>query len=155
MPAKAPFSKAQYDVLLSTLKSIKKRFKNQEQLALALNITQPSLSALLHGKWKPSVTVAKAIAHLDSRTLEDLIGPYGEPDQEKTDYTAAIAHLPPYPNLEVCVRFFRTEKSWSPWTLAAARAGFFGDNDIPPPGWSERLDFLERSLDKLRKDKRA
>lgn len=153
MPAKHTFSKAQYDVLAATLKKIRKRFKNQEQLALALHITQPSLSALMKGKWKPSVTVAKAIAHLDSMTLEDLVGPYGG-EAESTVEKAEHPFLPtPFPNLEVCVRFHGEMKKWSPWTLAAARAGYFGVDDLPPPAWTDRLDSLEKALERARKEK--
>jgi DNA-binding XRE family transcriptional regulator len=147
MPAKPAFTEAQYRILKDTAGRIRKRFKNQEDMALALAIAQPSLSALLKGKWKPGVTTAKAIANLDHTTLEELVGPYGESDGQ----VPASASGQTFANLEVCVRFHAGTKTWSPWTLAAARAGFWGDSDLPPPAWPERLDMLEKTLDRLRK----
>jgi transcriptional regulator with XRE-family HTH domain len=141
MPAKKPFSKAQYDVLHRTLVKVKKSFKNQEQLALALHLTQPSLSALLLKKWQPSISTGKAIANLEGVTLEDLVGEYSDGTAP-----AHTAHDDPFPNLDVCIRFYSGRKAWSPWTTAAARAGFFGPDDVAPPAWAERLDHLEQLL---------
>lgn len=149
MPAKPPFSEPQFRVLLETAKRIRKRFKNQDQMALALGIAQPSLSALLKGKWKPGVTTAKAIAQLDQRTLEDLIGPYGESAEPKSARRTSSSSA--FPNLETCVEFHSGSKHWSAWTIAAARAGFWGSRDVAPPEWSAKLDTLEKALEKIQK----
>lgn len=136
---------------MQTLKKIRKRFKNQEQLALALHITQPSLSALMRGKFKPSVTLAKAIANLDSQTLEDLVGPYGESSAPSAKGSSPFA-ASSFPNLEICIRFHSGQKHWAAWTVAAARAGFFGDEDFPGPSWVPHLDGLEKALERARKE---
>jgi len=52
------FTEPQLRVLISTIEKARKKFKNQEELALAIGLTQPSLSNLLHGKWKPGMAAA-------------------------------------------------------------------------------------------------
>lgn len=149
MPAKSPFTKAQNELLRDAAKKARKRFKTQEEMALALGISQPSLSNFLKGKWHPGMTTAKAIAHVNGMTLEALIGEYSDPDESLHPTEPEVR----YPNLDVCLRFFSAEKTWSPWTIAAARAGFFGAADMPPPAWQEKLDALERALVAARPDK--
>jgi transcriptional regulator with XRE-family HTH domain len=143
MAAKNPFSKAQQELLLRTVKKHRTRFKNQEELALALGISQPSLSNMLRGKWAPGVTVARAIAHLDGTTLESLIGEFGEPTQGTRTAAAAGAG---YPNLATCVDFYRATREWPRWVIAAAEAGYFGPTDVAPPEWAARLDELAAKL---------
>jgi DNA-binding XRE family transcriptional regulator len=150
MPKKVTFTDEQIETLFAVLEKAakdKKRFKNQEALALAVGLTQPSLSALLRHKWRPGVTTARAIANLAGETLEDMIGPLDGPDAERPS-TGALAVA--FANLETCIRFYSGTKSWSPWTIAAARSGFFGETDFPAPSWPEKLDGLEQCLAKLR-----
>lgn len=142
MPAKPAFTKSQYEVLRVSARKAQKRFKNQEEFALALSITQPSVSALLAGKWKPGVSTAKAIAHALGTTLNDLIGDYDEPRISDAP--------PPLPNLDVCIQFHTGTRAWSAWTVAAARAGVFGEADMPAPDWASKLDALESELKRLR-----
>lgn len=144
MPAKSPFTKAQYEVLQTAAKKARKAFKNQEEMALALGISQPSLSALLAGKWKPGVSTAKAIAQVSGMTLRDLIGDYDEPTAEQRMQQAAADN--PFPNLDRCLAFYAATKTWSPWTIAAAKAGYFGPEDVAPPDWEHRLDALEQRM---------
>ncbi len=153
MPAKPPFTDAQYRILLDTAKRVRRNFKSQEDMALAIGIAQPSLSALLKGKWKPGVKNAKHIAQLDQRTLEDLIGPYAdvEPPARRQKGASKMGEQAMFPNLEVCIQFHSGKKSWSAWTLAAARAGYWGSQDIPAPDWEAKLDALEKTLDRGRK----
>lgn len=151
MPAKTPFTDKQHATLHRAVKSAsedKKRFRNQEQLALAIGMTQPSLSAYLLGKWRPGVQIARGIAHLEGVTLEELVGPFGVKETEKA---GAKVKKSGYANLETCIDFYASTHTWSPWTLAAARAGYFGPEDFPPPKWLERLDGLEKLLDRSRK----
>lgn len=148
MPPKPTFTEPQIRILREATRKIQKRFRTQEELALALGITQPSLSALLRGKWKPGLTTARAIAHLESTTLEELIGPYAGIQGESVSSTAPTQ---PYPNLEACLRFYSGTKAWAPWTVAAARAGICGETDLPPPSWPERLDMIEKALERIRK----
>ena len=154
MPAKTPFTPKQHDLLLRVVQEAvkdKKRFKNQEQLALAIGITQPSLSAYMKGKWKPGVKIARAIAHLDGQTLEDLVGPFATAADEPTPKKGRAASASRYPNLETCIEFHASTREWSPWVLAAARAGYFGPEDFVAPKWPEKLDSLEKIMQSARK----
>jgi len=154
MPAKTPFTEKQHALLLGAVRRAsedKKRFKNQEHLALALHITQPSLSNLMNGKWKPGLTVARAIAQLEGMTLEDMVGPFGELEEPPQAKRRQRQGGPHYPNLEVCLDFHASTREWAAWTVAAARAGFFGPEDYPPPKWPEKLETLDRALDKMRR----
>jgi len=49
------------------------------------------------------------------------------------------------------MRFYASSKHWSPWTVAAARAGFFGSTDFAAPEWAGKLDILEKALERARK----
>lgn len=142
------FSDAQARTLVETVAKARKKFKNQEELALAIGITQPSLSNFLRGKWRPGLGTAQAIAHLDGRTLEELVGPVRI---ERAPDSSPSMGAPRFPNLEVCVRFHDGTRSWSAWTLAAAREGYFGEKDLPAPSWAAKLDELEASMRKSRK----
>ena len=159
MPAKPAFSREQQDVILETARRVwrekfswmKRRTKDhppgQEAMALALGLTQQSVSSLLKGKYHPGVKVARAIANLDGHTLEQLIGDFAEPDAEPLE----VAKHQAFANLDVCVQFHASTKHWSPWTLAAARAGYFGNADFPAPEWATKLDALEKALERARK----
>lgn len=148
------FTDAQVRLLVETVARHRRKHKNQAELAAALGISQPALSNLLHGKWAPGMKTATAIAQLDGyATLEGLIGPIV--------VAAPVAQRPPpsappeerYPRLEACLAYWSGQKTWSPWTVAAARAGFWGDADLTPQEWHERLDDLERILENGRKNK--
>lgn len=135
---KKPFTDEQLDILLAVVRKHQKRFKNQTELALALGVTQPSISSLLLGKWKPGLTTARAIAELDGMALEELIGPVGNSGLEEG--------RPGGPsNLETCIHFFGGLKTWSPATLAAARAGAWQE-DTDAPSWEKRLDDLDAAI---------
>jgi transcriptional regulator with XRE-family HTH domain len=151
MPAKPAFTEPQIRILRETAKRLRRSFKSQEEFALALGVTQPSVSALIRGKWRPGITTAKAIAHLDQTTLEELVGPYGKTEDAGHADAIANTNAPRYPNLEACIRFYAGTRSWAQWTIAAARAGFWGESDLPPPAWPERLDALEKGLERLRR----
>ena len=64
---------------------------------------------------------------------------------------ASTSGVAPFANLDLCIRFFASSKHWSAWTVAAAQAGFFGGVDFAPPEWADKLDALERALDRARK----
>jgi len=143
--AKATFSDEQLETLLAVLRKHRKRFENQTKMALALGVSQPSLSALLLGKWHPGVTTARAIAALDGMTLEDLVGaPAGEQPPPPSAGVAVPggSHLP---GLDACLTFFRGSKDWTNATIAAAKAGAWGD-DADPPAWEARLDALDQAI---------
>jgi DNA-binding XRE family transcriptional regulator len=134
----------------------------QEAMALALGVSQQTVSALIDpdNKYKPGFKVATAVANLDGKTLDDLIGEYGHDDEvvgdEENDVTPSGNKQPPvgpepFANLTTCINYNSSTKHWSPWTIAAARAGFFGLTDYPPPEWGMKLDTLERALEKVRK----
>lgn len=151
MAAKRVFTDEQYETLMAAVRRAradKKRFRNQEALALALKLTQPSLSAMLHDKWRPGITTARAIANLEGMTLEDMIGPFAE---EEPPAPGRAGEPNGFTNLTKCIEFYAGSKHWSTWTIAAARAGYFGTTDFTPPQWEAKLDSLERALEKARK----
>ena len=158
MAAKPVFTKEQHRLLQEAgIRVWETQFKGQKsaqtKMALALRVSQQTVSALLKGTYKPSLRVAKEISVLDGRnTLEELVGVYGTEDVDERPATSAIAKGPdPYANLTVCIQFHAASKHWSPWTIAAARAGFFGNADFAPPEWAGKLDHLEKALEKARK----
>lgn len=165
MPAKPVFNDEQLEVILEAARRVfKKDFAwmkktaehpaAQEAFGLAIGVSQQSASALLKGKYRPGVRVASNIANLEGKTLKQLIGDFDEPDVPPQGPTVASAvpgsgHA--FANLDVCLQFYASSKQWSPWTVAAARAGYFGNVDIPAPAWASKLDMLEKVLDKARK----
>lgn len=153
MPAKRIFTDDQLDTLFETLEKARKKFDNQEDMALALGLTQPSISALLKRKWSPGISTARTIAQLAGKKLEDLIGDF-HPEPEARPAPGGIAHRHAHhvlENLEACIRFYQGTRNWSPWTIAAAQAGFYGSVDPLAPDWAEKLDFLEKTLERARK----
>lgn len=163
MPAKPVFNEEQLEVILEAARRVfKKDFAwmkktpehpaAQEAFGLAIGVSQQSASALLKGKYRPGVRVASNIANLDGKTLKQLVGDFDDPEPTGPPIATAT-HAPGqvFANLDVCLQFYASSKQWSPWTVAAARAGYFGNVDIPAPAWAAKLDMLERVLDKARK----
>lgn len=148
------FTEIQLKILIDTVRRAQRKFKaqglTQEELAKALDLTQPSVSRLLSGAWKPGLTTARYIAQLEGKSLEDLIGPV-KLDHEEIGPTSGALAMGRFANLEACVRYHQDEKRWSPWTLASARAGFFGEDDFAPSAWTNKLDELERSLNTVKR----
>lgn len=135
------------EIIHATAKRVWARFqkekKTQEDLALAIGISQQSVSNLIKGSYRPGLQPARQIALLDGKKLEDLVGEF-----------ATVAAAGPdgnYANLDVCIQFHGASKHWSPWTIAAARHGYFGLADFAPPEWAAKLDMLETALQKARK----
>jgi hypothetical protein len=147
MPAKPVFSKAQLDVLFDAANRARRKYKNQTDFALALDITQPAASNLLKRKWAPGVSTARHIATAVGERLEDLVGEF-----EEAPVKASIRRPQTvFPNLEICVQFHAGRKTWGPWTIASAGAGLFGPTDYAPPEWAQKLDQLEDVLAKFRR----
>lgn len=161
MPAKPVFNDEQFEMLHNAALRVWKKFqrdgKKQAELARALGISQQSVSNLIKGTYRPGVRVANEIAILDNKELEDLVGAIEEPERPaSTRDVAAHPGLQSTPrggfkNLDLCVQFFANTRSWSPWTVAAAHAGFFGNSDFAPPEWATKLDSLEKTMEKARK----
>lgn len=145
------FSKKECDILIQVLERHRRRFKNQTEMAMALDLTQPSLSAILLGKWTPGESTARHIAALDKTTLEELLPDWEASEAESAPATSK-ASRGAFPMLETCVTFYSTTKQWSPWTIAAARAGYFGPRDFPAPDWASRLDKLEAHMAKGKRE---
>ena len=150
MPAKPVFTAEQYDILhVAALRVWKTKFqaqgKKQADMAHALGITQQSVSNLLKGSYHPGLKVALDLAILDGKELEDLVGPYDEPSPAGESTETGLVEL------DACIRFYARTTKWSPWTVAAARAGYFGPNDFDAPEWKEKLDKLEAVLERGRK----
>lgn len=156
MAAKPVFTKEQHALIRAAAMRVwESKFKGQpsaqKKMALALGVSQQSISNLIKGKYKPAIRVADEIATLDGNNrLEELIGPYGKLD-ESTAPPAKEARGSAFTNLGVCIQFFASTKHWSPWTIAAAQAGFFGNADFSPPEWVPKLDLLEKALERARR----
>ncbi len=154
MPAKPIFNDDQHEVLHAAALRVWKRFKGghktQEDLALALGISQQTVSSLIKGTYSPGLKVARNLAILDGKSLEQLIGDFAEPTAQHTPMPNGV-HSSSFGKLDVCIQFHADSKHWSPWTIACARAGFFGPNDFPAAEWAAKLDTLERVLEKARK----
>lgn len=124
-----------------------KKFKGhsepQVKMGLALGgLSQTSVSAMLLGKYNPSVQVARELALLAGvERLEDLIGDYYQPGEDETPPSAADHVLP---NLRACVAYHGADR-WPAWVVAAAKAGAF-PNDCSPAEWAKRLDSLQKKL---------
>lgn len=159
MAAKPVFTKEQHRLIQQAAVRVwEGKFKGkdkqpQKKMALALGITQQSVSNLLRGRYRPGIRVAEEIALLDDHNaLEELVGPYGrEAGEGAPAPSMAVQDDQNFKNLGVCVQFFAATKHWSPWTIAAARAGFFGNADFAPPEWVPKLDQLEKALERARK----
>lgn len=151
-PKKKPlFAPYQVKVLIETIRKHRKDFRNQSDLAKAIKLTQPALSNLLAGKWKPGMTTALAIAELDGMELRDLIGPLHGAEPPPSGTLPVLSDDERFRNIDVCVKFFGGKKNWSPWTIAAAKAGVYGDEDFASPEWEEKLDKLEKALGNVRR----
>lgn len=155
MAAKPIFTEEQHEILHTALLRVWNRYKRegktQADLAQELGITQQTVSTFIKGTYRPSIRVATDVALLDGKTLEELVGDYGRPSAYPGSHAPKGVDASEYPNLDACVRFFVANKTWSPWTLAAARAGFFGPSDHEPPQWAEKLDVLEKVLERARR----
>lgn len=153
MPAKSVFTAKQRKILQVTLGELIAKY-GQKGLETKLKIKQQSISDLMSGKYAPSYATAVLIAKHAGTTLEMLVGELGAIDASQP---LPLGWAPPplrpgaFPNLDLCIGFMRDRKTWSPWTVAAARAGFFGEADLPAPDWEARLDTLEKALERARK----
>jgi DNA-binding XRE family transcriptional regulator len=163
MPAKPLFSNVQHKLLQeAAIRVWESQFKGQKggqkKMALSLGVSQQAVSNLLRGTYRPGLRVANEIATLDGRnTLEELIGAYGKGDEEPEPATGhkrparSSADEGAFANLTTCIRFFAGTRHWSAWTVAAARAGYFGGEDFEPPAWADKLDYLEKLMNQGRK----
>jgi len=151
MAGKPVFTDEQHQVLHAAALRVWKRMKldgkTQEDMALALGISQQSVSDLLKGNYRPGFKPARAIANLDGKKLEQLLDGFAADDAPAPAHVAAGA----FANLDVCIQFHAATKHWSAWTIAAARAGFFGNSDFAPPEWAGKLDALEKALERAKK----
>ena len=155
MAGKPIFTAEQQDVIHTAAMRVWKRFKSekktQEDLALALGISQQSVSDLLKGNYRPGYRPARAIANLDGKRLEDLIDGFGDIGAPDEPHSSAHGAPHDFANLTICIQFHAGSRHWSAWTLAAARAGIFGATDHPAPDWTAKLDALEKALESFKK----
>jgi transcriptional regulator with XRE-family HTH domain len=68
------FTPEQSEILRNAARDLLARFGSQVRLAKELGLWQPSLSNLLSGKFGASHALARKIAALKGRSLEDLLG---------------------------------------------------------------------------------
>lgn len=162
MAAKPVFNDDQMEIIQATARRVwKAKFqsegKTQEDMALAIGLSQQSVSNLLKGTYRPGVGPARQIALLAGKTLEELVGDFATenprsiaPPREDRERLVTVG-LGAFKNLDVCIQFHSATKHWSAWTIAAARAGYFGNSDFAPPEWAGKLDLLEKALERARK----
>lgn len=123
----------------------------QKNMALALGLSQTSISALLKGAYVPSVQVAEELATLGGfSTLEEMVGKYymrGRAERGEIPPSSESGSQLPRgtSNLRKCLEFYG-RSHWKPWVVAAAEAGYFGDDDPSPTAWQKLLDDLEKKL---------
>lgn len=153
MAQKPVFTDEQQEILHAAALRVWRKFKaegkTQKELALALGLSQQSVSALIKGTYRPGLKVATEIALLDGKELEDLVGDFAAPKPAPESRPGGTSSG--FRNLDVCIQFHAASKHWSAWTIAAARAGFFGASDFAPPEWAGKLDHLEKALERARR----
>jgi DNA-binding XRE family transcriptional regulator len=156
MPPKKQYT-AEQEIILheAALRVYNKHFKGQPKAqikyGLAIGVSQQTVSKLIVGDYTPSPKIATEIAVLDGKeSLEELIGEFPVVEAAPAAATGAV-QSEPFENLSTCINFHKSSKHWSSWTIAAARAGFFGNADFAAPEWTKKLDYLEKALERLRK----
>ena len=138
------YSPHQFKQIQTAVEHQVKKLGNQKKLALAMGISQQSVASILSGSYRPAPDKAEQVALLEGfESLEEMIGPYTKPEATPAPGATKSKTLP---NLETCLSFHVGVKSWSPWVIAAARAGYFGPEDTTAPGWIRRLDELEEAM---------
>lgn len=148
MPRPVPLSLAQYEKLQAVTKRRAKHFETKKEHALALGITQQSLSNLIKGTYRPGLKVADGIAELEGVTLEHLVGEFHRPAPAPGKVSTKTGDR--FPGLTACIVYHAPKKTWPDWVIGAARGGYFGPADTSPHEWLERLDQLEATLLKVR-----
>ena len=107
-------------------------------------LSQSSVSALLNGTYVLGLKRAEYLAQLAGYdSLKDMIGPYLH-DDDDADSSAELVTRSKFANLEKCIEYHGATE-WKPWVLAAARAGYYGDEDFTPKEWEKRLNSLQSS----------
>jgi hypothetical protein len=148
---KPVFDLRQRRIIRDTARKVfEEKFKGKEspqkKMALALDLSQTSISALLAGTYVPSVQVAEDIAILAGfESIKDLVGPYyhaTEDENPPSSGPSLSSHA--YPNLTKCIDFHGKDH-WPAYVIAAAKAGYYED-DVPPKEWTARLDALQKLL---------
>ncbi len=154
MAGKPVFTEEQHEILHACAVRVWRRFKaekkTQEDMGLALGLSQQSVSDLIKGTYRPGYRPARMLANLDGKKLEQLLEDFTATDVPVSEGRGEVGQ-PTFVNLDVCIQFYAASKHWSPWTIAAARAGFFGGADFAPPQWSAKLDMLEKVREKARR----
>lgn len=148
MPKKSTFTDEQLEMIWDAAervynKKFRKSKKAQVNFGLALGLSQQSVSKLLNRNpdYRPGPEYVLNLAMLDGKdSIEGLVGKYEKPEKIKRLATSSLR------NLEATIVFHEEEKRWSPWTIAAARAKYFGEKDLSPAKWVEKLDELEKRL---------
>lgn len=123
--------------------------KQQRGVASALGLSVSQVQALYEGE----LTVETAL-QLSTRKSQEVDSPVRVPTPEEQGEKMAVAvslrasELAAYPNLEICLLYHeRSGRRWDPAVVAAARAGHFGEHDLPTPdAWAPALDRLQAVL---------
>lgn len=129
MPAQRPFTPSQYVTLREVVVRHKKK-KTQADLAKSLELTQPSLSKLLSGEYRPGIPIARHIADLEGLSLEELLP--GFVDKKKKGK----------PHLEIAASYH--EGKWPAWAVAAARESPL--DDVGPEEWAPIIEAIRLAL---------
>jgi transcriptional regulator with XRE-family HTH domain len=126
--------------------------RQRKGLSVAYGLSRAEIDALIENE----LSVDNAIAIAKGKTPEvpspDSRAPGAgarSPEELGERMATAIAlrqaDLAPYPNLEFCLEYHRRNgKTWDASVVAAARAGYVGEQDLPTTGaWESTLDRLQ------------
>lgn len=119
------FSAEQNEVLRKAAHDLVVRFGSQARLAKELNIHQPSLSNFLGGKFGAGHVLARSIARLKGKSVEELLGI----DLPEHDYVDR------YPNRAMAIQMARRDGYDEDAIQTMAQATLQSENDLPVTEW--------------------
>lgn len=119
----------------------------REKIATAFRVQRSTLEEYLDG----SISLARMVELVGSSPRSSALATSSAPTIQQQGASVGVmlerrrVNESPYPNLARCLDFYSAEgKHWSASTIAAAEAGLFGPEDMPPSQWAARLDTLEK-----------
>jgi hypothetical protein len=119
------FTPEQNEVLRLAAHDLVIRFGTQARLAKELNIHQPSLSNFLSGKFGAGHVLARSIARLKGKSVEELLG----------IEVPAVDYVDRYPNRAMAIQMARRDGYDEGAIETMAQATLQSENDLPVTEW--------------------